>query len=80
MRILVIEDEIKLSNAIKRALQLQRYAVDIANDGETGLDLAVGETYDLIILDLMLPKIDGMEICKQVRKEKNASERQRQTP
>lgn len=65
----MIEDEIKLANAIKRALELQKYAVDVAYDGETGLDLAIGESFDLLILDLMLPKIDGLEICKQMRKE-----------
>ncbi len=70
MRVLLVEDEIKLANAIKRALELQKYAVDVVYDGETGLDLAVGEKFDLIILDLMLPKIDGIEICKQIRQEK----------
>lgn len=69
MKILVVEDEIKLANAIKRALELQKYTVDVANDGEEGLDLAIGEKYDLILLDLMLPKVDGIEICKQVRSE-----------
>ncbi len=69
MRILVVEDEIKLANAIKRALELQKHAVDVAYNGEDGLDLAIGEGFDLIILDLMLPKVDGLEICKQVRKE-----------
>jgi DNA-binding response OmpR family regulator len=69
MRILIIEDEIKLANAIKRALELQKYAVDAAYDGKAGLDLAIGESFDLIILDLMLPKIDGLDICKLVRKE-----------
>jgi len=68
MKILLVEDEIKLANAIKRALELQKYTVDVANDGETGLDLAVGEKYDLILLDLMLPKVDGIEICKEIRK------------
>jgi DNA-binding response OmpR family regulator len=68
MRILVIEDEVKLANATKRALELQKYAVDVAYDGEVGLDLSIGESFDLIILDLMLPKIDGLEICKQIRK------------
>lgn len=67
MRILVVEDEIKLANALKRALELQKYVVDVAYDGEAGLDFATGETYDLMILDLMLPKIDGLSICKQVR-------------
>ena len=70
MRILIVEDEIKLANATKRALELQKYAVDVAYDGEVGLDLAIGESFDLIILDLMLPKIDGLEICRQIRKEK----------
>lgn len=70
MRILVVEDEIKLANAIRRALELQQYAVDTAYDGEAGLDLAVGEKYDLILLDLMLPKIDGIEICRHLRREK----------
>ena len=69
MRILVVEDEIKLANAVRRALQLQKYAVDIAYDGQSGLDLAVGESFDLIILDVMLPGIDGMEICRRIRRE-----------
>lgn len=70
MRILVVEDEIKLANAIQRALQLQKYAVDCANDGNQGLDLAIGESYDLIILDIMLPGINGIEICRKIRQEK----------
>lgn len=64
----MVEDEVKLNNAIKRALELQKYAVDAAYDGEAGLDMASGESFDLIILDLMLPKIDGMEICRKIRK------------
>jgi two-component system, OmpR family, response regulator len=70
MRILVVEDEIKIANAIKRALELQKYAVDVAYDGAEGLDLAVGENFDLIILDLMLPHVDGLQICRQVRQAK----------
>ena len=69
MRILLVEDEIKLANAIKRALELQKYAVDVAYEGRTGLDLALGEKFDLMILDLMLPKINGTEICRQVRQD-----------
>lgn len=65
----MVEDEIKLSKAVRRALELQKYAVDAVYDGQTGLDLAVGEKYDLIILDLMLPKMDGLAICRQIRKE-----------
>jgi DNA-binding response OmpR family regulator len=69
MRILVVEDEVKLAHAVRRALELQKYAVDVAYDGESGLDLAIGEKFDLIILDLMLPKIAGLEICKKIRLE-----------
>lgn len=70
MRILLVEDEIKLANAVKRALEFQKYTVDIANDGKLGLDLAVGEKYDLIILDLMLPHLSGLQICAAIRAEK----------
>ncbi len=73
MRILVIEDEIKLAKAIKRALELQHYAVDITHDGEEGYGLASSETFDLIILDLMLPSLDGMQICQQLRAENNST-------
>lgn len=69
MRILIVEDEEKLANAIKRALELKKYAVDIAYEGNAGLDLALGEEYDLIILDLMLPGIDGIDICRKTRDE-----------
>lgn len=69
MRILIVEDEVKLANAIKRALELQNYAVDTANDGISGFDLAVGEEFDLIILDVMLPGIDGIELCQKIREE-----------
>ncbi len=67
MRILLVEDEIKLAHAIKRALELQKYAVDVANNGKDGLDFAIGEEFNLIILDIMLPEIDGIEICKRIR-------------
>ena len=70
VKILLVEDEIKLANATRRALELQKYIVDVAYDGDKGLDLALGEKYDLMILDLMLPEIDGLEICKTVREEK----------
>ncbi len=67
MRILIVEDEIKLANATKRALEIQKYAVDVAYTGTTGLDMAIGEDYDLIILDVMLPGTDGIEVCRQIR-------------
>lgn len=70
MRILLIEDEKKLAQAIKTGLEQEGMAVDVANDGEVGFDLALDEDYDLIILDLMLPSMSGQEICTSLRKEK----------
>jgi DNA-binding response OmpR family regulator len=67
MRLLLVEDELKLANAMKRALELQSYAVDIVHTGHAGLDLGIGEEFDLIILDVMLPGIDGYEICRRIR-------------
>jgi DNA-binding response OmpR family regulator len=69
MRILVVEDELKIANAMKRALELQRYAVGVAYNGTEGYDLAAGEEFDLIILDIMLPGMDGLTICKKLRQE-----------
>jgi len=71
MRILIVEDEHKIANSIKKGLEQESYAVDIAYDGEQGFDLAATQDYDMIILDLMLPKMDGMEICQRLRKEEN---------
>lgn len=68
MRIIIIEDEHRLSSIIKKGLVEDGFAVDQAFDGEEGLYLAESEQYDLIILDIMLPKIDGLELCKQLRK------------
>ena len=67
MRILVIEDEHKIANSIKKGLEQERYAVDVVYKGEDGYDLASTEEYDLIILDLMLPDTSGIEICKRLR-------------
>lgn len=67
MRILVIEDEHKIANSIKKGLKQESYAVDVAYDGEQGYDLAETEDYDVIILDLMLPKMSGMDICRELR-------------
>lgn len=69
MRILLVEDEHKIANATKKGLEQEAFAVDVAFDGEYGYDLASTEDYDLIILDLMLPKIDGLEICRKLREE-----------
>lgn len=73
MRILIIEDEIKLANAIKRALELQKYAVDVAHSGEEGLSIAMSENLDLIISDIMLPDITGLQVCEELRTNKNAT-------
>ena len=71
MRILIVEDEHKIANSIKKGLEQESYAVDVAYDGESGFDLAATEDYDVIILDLMLPKMDGIEICRRLREEEN---------
>lgn len=68
MRILVVEDEHRIANSIKKGLEQEKYAVDVAYDGTSGYDLASTEDYDLIILDLMLPGMDGISICKGLRK------------
>ncbi len=67
MTILIIEDEKKLVDILKRALKAERYSVDTALDGEEGFDKAVKNNYELIVLDLMLPKKDGISICKELR-------------
>ncbi|OGD71748.1 DNA-binding response regulator [Candidatus Collierbacteria bacterium RIFCSPLOWO2_01_FULL_50_23] len=69
MRILIVEDEHRLSNIIKKGLVEDGFAVDQAFDGEEGLYLAETEQYDLIVLDIMLPKLDGLQLCKELRRE-----------
>jgi heavy metal response regulator len=71
MRILVIEDEKKVASFIKKGLEEEHYAVDIAHDGETGLYMSEINEYDLIVLDLMIPKMDGLEVLKRIRGRKN---------
>ncbi len=68
MRILVVEDEVSLAKLVADRLVRDHYTVDISNDGEEGLDNALSGMYDLIILDIMLPKRNGIEILKEVRK------------
>lgn len=70
MRILVVEDEPKLSDNIKQGFVESGFAVDQASDGEEGQYLAESEEYDAIILDVMLPKIDGVTVCTELRKNK----------
>jgi heavy metal response regulator len=70
MRILIIEDEKKVADFIKRGLKEEGYAIDVAYDGEQGHFLATTNDYDLIILDVMLPKMDGITLCQKLRQEK----------
>lgn len=70
MRILVIEDEPKVASFIRRALQEESYAVDLCLDGAEGLEFAKDITYDVVILDLMLPTLSGLEVLMQLRKAK----------
>jgi heavy metal response regulator len=71
MRILIIEDEGKIAAFLKRGLKEEGYAVDVASDGEQGYFLASTQECDLIILDLMLPGLDGLSLCRKLRAEGN---------
>ena len=70
-RILIIEDEEAIADLEKDYLELSGFEVEISTDGRTGLERALGEDFELVILDLMLPGVDGFEICRQVREAKN---------
>ena len=70
-KILIIEDEESIAELEKDYLELRGYEVEVAGDGATGLDRALNEEFDLIILDLMLPGTDGFDICRRVREVKN---------
>ena len=70
-RILIVEDEESIAELERDYLELSGFEVELEASGKTGLERALKEKFDLLILDLMLPEVDGFEICKQVRKEKN---------
>jgi DNA-binding response OmpR family regulator len=70
MRILVIEDEKRVADLVRRALEDQGYAVELAYDGHVGRSMALRQEYDLIIIDIVVPGIDGISVCKEVRREK----------
>ncbi len=70
-KILIVEDEEAIADLEKDYLELSGFEVEVANDGETGLKKALEEDYSLFILDLMLPGVDGFEICRKIRDEKN---------
>lgn len=67
MHILIVEDQDRLATLLRRVLSEERHTVDVANDGQSGLNLAGSDTYDLVILDVMLPGMDGMEVCRELR-------------
>ena len=67
MRILIVEDEYNLADVVKSALKKENYEVDISTSGDEGLDNALTNIYDLIILDVMLPKVNGFDILKEIR-------------
>ena len=73
MRLLLVEDDPNLSRFIQKGLQEERYAVDVAMDGEEGLFLTTMNQYDLIILDIMLPKLDGLGVCSKLRAERKTT-------
>ena len=65
--ILIIEDEAQMRSGLKDNLEFEGYAVDVAEDGQSGLDKSLSKSYDLIILDVMLPKLSGFDVCKKIR-------------
>lgn len=69
MRILIVEDEHRIARAVKEGLEQESYAVDVEFDGDDGYNAATSQEYDLLILDVMLPGIDGYEIAKRLRQE-----------
>jgi two-component system OmpR family response regulator len=71
MRLLLIEDDIKIASFITKGFQASGFAVDHATDGRQGLDLALSEPYDVLIVDLMLPEMDGLSVIQALRREKN---------
>lgn len=70
-RILIVEDEKEIADLEKDYLELSEFQVEIANDGNEGLNKALSEEYALVVLDLMLPGMDGFEVCRRIREEKN---------
>ena len=70
MRILVIEDEKRVADLVRRALEDQDYAVELAYDGNVGKSMALRQEYDLLIIDIVVPGIDGITVCKEVRRVK----------
>ena len=70
-RVLIVEDEIALGDALQRGFEAEHFLVDIARDGSVGLDKALTNTYDVILLDILLPKINGFKVCSKIREAGN---------
>lgn len=73
MRVLIVEDEVRLADALGQIIAEQKYATDIVYNGEDGLDYALSGQYDVIVLDVMLPKRNGFEVVQELRKQKNTT-------
>ena len=72
-RILVVDDEINLAEGIRESLEFEGYSLDVAHDGEAGLRKALEQNFDLVILDVMMPKLDGLQVCAKLRESGNQS-------
>lgn len=72
IRILIVEDETSIARFLQLELEHEGYKVEVAYDGRTGLEMAQEKEYDVLILDIMLPRLSGLEICRRLRQEKNA--------
>ena len=72
MRVLIVEDEVRLADTLRDLLELNGYTADVCHDGEAGLDNALSGIYDVVLLDVMLPKRDGFSVLRQLRSEKSA--------
>ena len=73
MRVLIVEDEVRLASTLQDLLELNGYTADVCHDGEAGLDNALSAIYDVVLLDVMLPKLDGFTVLRRLRAEGNAT-------
>ena len=73
MRVLIVEDEVRLASTLQDLLELNGYTADVSHDGESGLDNALSGIYDVVLLDVMLPKLDGFTVLRRLRAEGNAT-------
>ncbi len=73
MRILLVEDEARIASFIRRGMEEEQHAVDVAGDGDEGLRLAEVNPYDVLVLDVMLPRLNGIEVCRQLRTQGNST-------